>query len=81
LAAYLTPSSAPAPAPVAPSPAPVSAPTKPLPNANAGALPTPSASGNFDAATIRAMRQEAQRTGDYSKLREAMPAIREAIKG
>lgn len=84
LAAYLGASSSPAPAP-ATTPAPVStAPAttaKPLPNANTGALPTPSASGHFDAATIRALRQEAQRTGDYSKLREAMPAIREAIKG
>ena len=72
LAAYLTPPSSPAPAPAATG--------KPLPPANAGALPTPAASGQFDAAAIRAMRQEAQRTGDYSKLREAMPAIREAIK-
>lgn len=81
LAAYLSASS--------PAPAPAAAPTgnppgaqsaKPLPNANAGALPTPSASSHFDAASIRALRQEAQRTGDYSKLREAMPAIREAIK-
>lgn len=74
LAAYL--------APPASSPATAPAVTgKPLPAANAGALPTPAASGQFDAAAIRAMRQEAQRTGDYSKLREAMPAIREAIKG
>lgn len=84
LAAYLGASSSPAPAP-ATAPPPVSAApattAKALPNANAGALPTPSASGHFDAATIRALRQEAQRTGDYSKLREAMPAIREAIKG
>lgn len=71
LAAYL--------APVTPAAAP--APTgKPLPSANAGALPTPAASGQFDASAIRAMRQEAQRTGDYSKLREAMPAIRESMK-
>ena len=72
LAAYLNPASS------APAPAPVNG--KPLPAANAGALPTPAASGQFDAASIRAIRQEAQRTGDYSKLREAMPAIREAIK-
>jgi len=72
LAAYL--------APAAPAAAP--APTgKPLPSANAGALPTPAASGQFDASAIRALRQEAQRTGDYSKLREAMPAIRQAVKG
>ena len=70
LAAYLSPASS--------APAPVNG--KPLPAANAGALPTPAASGQFDAASIRAIRQEAQRTGDYSKLREAMPAIREAIK-
>lgn len=72
LAAYL--------APAAPAAAP--APTgKPLPSANAGALPMPAASGQFDASAIRALRQEAQRTGDYSKLREAMPAIRQAMKG
>lgn len=75
LAAYLAPSILPA------SVAAPSATGKPLPQANAGALPTPAASGVFDAAAIRAMRQEAQRTGDYSKLREAMPAIRESMKG
>lgn len=84
LAAYLSASSPPlASAPAAPSTGnpPGAQSAKPLPNANAGALPTPSASSHFDAASIRALRQEAQRTGDYSKLREAMPAIREAIKG
>jgi hypothetical protein len=34
----------------------------------------------FDAAAIRRLSEEARRTGDYSKLREAMPAIRASLK-
>lgn len=78
LAAYL--SAAPT-APTGNPPGAQSQPAKPLPSANTGAVPTPSAVSRFDAASIRALRQEAQRTGDYSKLREAMPAIRESVKG
>lgn len=83
LAAYFSP---PAPAPGLP-PAPQSslstAPASPgaaaLPNANRGAVPGAAApTQSFDAATIRAMREDAQRTGDYSRLREAMPAIKKA---
>ncbi len=83
LAAYLSASS-PAPAPpAAPSTGnpPGAQSAKGLPSANTNAIPTPSAVSRFDAASIRALRQEAQRTGDYSKLREAMPAIRESVKG
>ena len=93
LAGYLPGSSASAAAPAAPASVPsslsqpVSAaaaalPAPGLPNTNRGTVPGASAPvQTFDAASIRAMREDAQRSGDYSRLREAMPAIKKSIAG
>ena len=68
-------SSAAAPEPQRPAP----------PNPNRGAASSSAAAaataGGFDAATIKRLADEARRTGDYSKLREAMPAIRASLRG
>jgi hypothetical protein len=70
---------------------PVAAPAQPVepsrpapPNSNRGAVASSAAASataqGFDAAAIRRLSEEARRTGDYSKLREAMPAIRASLK-
>lgn len=67
------------------APAPAAEPSRPAPpNANRGAVASSAAASataqGFDAAAIRRLSEEARRTGDYSKLREAMPAIRASLK-
>ena len=66
---------APASAPAAPSPAP------PMPRpSGAGGTQPPSAAPVYSAEQIRALREEAQRTGDLSKLRAAMPHISASLQ-
>lgn len=79
LAAYLEQAAPPAPAAEPKAAAPAG---RALPNANAGAVPGAAAqtSAPMDAATIRRLTEEARKTGDYSKLREAMPAIRTSLR-
>lgn len=82
LAAYLAASGAPAPASSAAEPEPPARPAPPNPNrgaASSSAAAAATAQG-FDAATIKRLADEARRTGDYSKLREAMPAIRASLR-
>lgn len=69
-----------APAPASPAPAaPAPASPMPRPSGPAGAQP-PSASPVYSAEQIRALREEAQRTGDYTRLRAAMPGINASLR-
>ena len=82
LAAYLQGSSSPAPAPApahTPKGEPLRAPIPaPSPQAPAG-LASNGTAPVLDAAAIRALTEHARKTGDYSQLREAMPAIRASL--
>lgn len=73
-AAASSTTSAPAASPASSTPAAPAAASVPvpLPAATAGGT---AASGGYDAAQIAAMTAEAQRTGNYEKLRAAMPQI------
>ena len=83
LAAYFPQPAAPAPAASA-APAPAAAPqpkvttTAPMPAQVTTSAGTQSA--GYDEAQIRALRIEAQRTGNYEALRKAMPDIMAAVK-
>lgn len=70
-------------------PTPSPSPSAPTPSASSGppataqrpAATAPAAGqGRLDAAQIREMTQEAVRTGDYSRLRDALPAIRASVR-
>lgn len=82
LAAYLQGTSS-APAPAAKVEAPTAAPARasiPAPAAAAvGGLAGTAATPVLDATAIRNLTEHARKTGDYSQLREAMPAIRASL--
>lgn len=74
-------------APAAPAPAPTAqqAPAAPMATATAQAAQRPGTTapaagqGRMDAAQIRQLREECARTGDWSRWREAQPAIRASL--
>ncbi|MEQ1568809.1 MAG: hypothetical protein ABMA64_24440 [Myxococcota bacterium] len=81
LAAYLPPRPAAATASaLATPPAKPATTTAAAPATSAASTGAGAASGGYDAAAIRALREEAVRTGDMSKLRAAMPQILQAVR-
>lgn len=86
LAGYVQRPAAPPAAPPAPAAAPVAPPAVVPPAVTStGPAPTTTTTGagasssGYDESQIRAIRQEAARTGDLSKLRAAMPDIMKAV--